>query len=97
MNYLLTIEQEFNDETILPVHKSQTVPTLYAALEWFSDITTELGITDDMIEIEQLNQWVTVQLAEQSYRYLLQMDVVLEDGSIRPFKSTDLPTHQDSN
>lgn len=92
MNYLLTIEQEFNDETILPVHKSQTVPTLYAALEWFSDITTELGITDEMIEIEQLNQWVTVTSASQPYRYLLQIEVALDDGTTRPFKSTDLPT-----
>lgn len=92
MNYLLTIEQDFNDETILPVHKSQTVPTLYAALEWFSDITTELGITDDMIEIEQLNQWVTVTSASQPYRYLLQIEVALDDGTTRPFKSTDLPT-----
>lgn len=92
MNYLLTIEQDFNDETILPVHKSQTVPTLYAALEWFSDITTELGITDDMIEIEQLNQWITVTSASQPYRYLLQIEVALDDGTTRPFKSTDLPT-----
>lgn len=92
MNYLLTIEQDFNDETILPVHKSQTVPTLYAALEWFSDITTELGITDEMIEIEQLNEWVTVTSASHPYRYLLQIEVALDDGTTRPFKSTDLPT-----
>jgi len=85
LNYLVTIEQIFDDHTVQDIEREHYANSLFEALMWITDETATLDITEDMVSIDEMNEWVTVKKANESYRYKLHLHTELTDGSFHPF------------